>query len=102
MINQTTCDSTLLILFVRNERADEQWIKLDTGIALMSGMMAAAELGLDSMCLGGIATPLTQTVCEELFELKKGSLIAGLCIGKKLPNATVPHKEIKSKVSYME
>ena len=48
----------------------------------MSIMMAAQNFGIESMCLGVVATKYTQEKCEELFGLKKGSLLLGVALGK--------------------
>ena len=44
--------------------------------------MAAQNFGIESMCLGVVATKYTQEKCEELFGLKKGSLLLGVALGK--------------------
>ena len=100
--NVLTCDSPCLVLIVRNERADENWIKYDTGIASMSIMIAAQNFGIESMCIGAISQEKTHEKCEEALGLKKGSLLLGVALGKPTPNYTLPEKEIKTKVSYMD
>ena len=80
--NVVTCDSPCVVLIVKNERASEDWIKIDAGIASMSIMMAAQNFGIESMCLGVVAMKCTQEKCEELFGLKKGSLLLGVALGK--------------------
>ena len=100
--NVVTCDAPCVVLIVKNERASEDWIKIDSGIASMSIMMAAQNFGIESMCLGVIAMNSTQAKCEELFGLKKGSLLLGVALGK--PKGEMKHHErkIKCKVSYIE
>ena len=44
----------------------------------------------------------TQEKCEELFGLKKGSLLLGVAIGKPKGKIELKKKVIKSKVSYVE
>ena len=93
-----TCDAPIVILIVKNERANEDWIKIDCGIASMSIMIAAQNFGIESMCLGIVANEK----CEELFNLKKGSLVLGVAIGKPLGKIQLNEKVIKSKVTYVE
>ena len=89
-------------LIVKNERANEDWIKIDAGIACMSIIMAAQNFGIESMCLGVVAMKCTQDKCEELFGLKKGSLLLGVALGKPKGELKLHEKDIKSKVSYVE
>ena len=99
--NVVTCDAPVVVLIVKNERASEEWIRIDAGIASMSIMLAAQHFGIESMCLGVIATKYTQEKCEELFGLKKGSLILGVALGKPKSEPTFPEKKIQCKVSYL-
>ena len=98
--NCVTCDSTCTILIVKNERATDLWTPIDAGIAAMGMMTAAQNFGIDSMCIGVIAMEDTRQANEELFGLKKGSLVLGLCLGKKLDTFIPGKKEIKSKIFY--
>ena len=91
----------VVILIVKNERANEDWIKFDAGIASMSIMLAAQHFVIESMCLGVIATKYTQEKCEELFGLKKGSLLLGVALGKPKGQLTFPEKKIQCKVFYI-
>ena len=100
--NVVTCDAPCVILIIKNERADEHWIKIDAGIASMSIMMAAQNFGIESMCLGVIAMKTTQDKCEELFGLKKGSLLLGVALGKPKGELKFHEKKVKCKVSYMD
>jgi len=100
--NVVTCDAPCVVLIVKNERANEDWIKIDVGIASMSIMMAAQNFGIESMCLGVVAMKYTQDKCEELFGLKKGSLLLGVALGKPKGELKLHEKDIKSKVSYVE
>ena len=100
--NVVTCDSPCVVLIVKNERADKHWITFDAGIASMAIMMAAQNFGIESMCLGVIAMEATQAKCEELFGLKKDSLLLGVALGKPKGEIKLHEKDIKCKVSYME
>ena len=100
--NVVTCDAPCVVLIVKNERANEDWIKIDAGIACMSIIMAAQNFGIESMCLGVVAMKCTQDKCEELFGLKKGSLLLGVALGKPKGELKLHEKDIKSKVSYVE
>ncbi len=100
--NVVTCDAPCVVLIVKNERANEDWIKIDSGIACMSIIMAAQNFGIESMCLGVVAMGCTQDKCEELFGLKKGSLILGVALGKPKGELKLHEKDIKCKVSYIE
>ena len=64
--------------------------------------MAAQNFGIESMCLGVIAMNTTQDKCEELFGLKKGSLLLGVALGKPKGELKLHERKIKCKVSYME
>ena len=99
--NVVTCDAPVVILIVKNERANKDWIGFDTGIASMSIMLAAQHFGIESMCLGVIAREYTQEKCEELFGLKKGSLLLGVSLGKPKGEPTFPEKKILCKVDYI-
>ena len=96
--NVVTCDAPMVILIVKNERASEDWIKIDCGIASMSIMIAAQNFGIESMCLGIVANEK----CDELFGLKKGSVVLGVAIGKPKGKIELKEKVIRSKVSYVE
>ena len=100
--NVVTCDAPCVVLIVKNERANEDWIKIDAGIACMSIIMAAQNFGIESMCLGVVAMNCTQDKCEELFGLKKGSLLLGVALGKPKGELKLHEKDIKSKVSYVK
>ena len=45
--NVVTCDAPIIILIVKNERANDDWIKIDSGIASMSIMIAAQNFGIE-------------------------------------------------------
>ena len=96
--NVVTCDAPIVILIVKNERADQKWIEIDSGIAAMSIIVAAQNFGIESMCLGIVA----HEKCDEFFGLKKGSILVGVAIGKPLGKIELNPKVIKSKVSYVE
>ena len=98
--NVVTCDAPCLILLVRNERADENWVKMDAGIASMSIMIAAQQFGIESMCMGVVAMDCTHEKCEELFGLKKGQMIVAVALGKPRGEIKLHEKVIKSKVTY--
>ena len=100
--NVVTCDAPCVVLIVKNERADDYWIRIDAGIASMSIMTAAQNFGIESMCLGVIATKDTQEKCEELFGLKKGSLLLGVALGKPKGELKLHERQIKCKVSYID
>ena len=75
---------------------------MDAGIASMALMTAAQNFGIESMCFGVIALKTTQDKCEELFGLKKGSLLVGIALGKPIGELKLHEKQIKCKVSYVE
>ena len=100
--NVVTCDAPIVVLIYKNERANEDWVKIDVGIASMSIMMAAQNFGIESMCLGVVATKDTQEKCEELFGLKKGSLLLGVALGKPKGKSELRERVTKCKVSYLE
>ena len=98
--NVVTCDATTVVFIYKNERAAEDWIKIDTGIATMSIIVAAQAYGIESMCLGVVVMGKAKNQIEELLGLKKDSLVLGVALGKPLGKPTLPKKEIKCKVSY--
>ena len=98
--NVVTCDAPCVVLIVKNERAHKDWIKIDSGIAAMSIVIAAQNYGIESMCLGVVAMDNTKEKCEELFGLQKDSLILGVALGKLRPGFKLHEKVIKSKVTY--
>ena len=100
--NVVTCDAPCVVLIVKNERADENWVKIDAGIASMSIMMAARSFGIETMCLGVVAMDCTRDKCEELFGVKKGGMILGVALGKPRGELKLHEKKIKSKVTYDE
>jgi nitroreductase len=63
--NVVTCDAPCVILIVKNERADKDWIEIDSGIAAMSIVIAAQNYGIESMCLGAVSSEVTHEKCEE-------------------------------------
>ena len=74
---------------------------MDAGIASMA-LMTAQNFGIESMFFGVIALKSTQAKCEEIFGLKKGSLLVGIALGKPLGELKLKERHIKSKVSYIE
>ena len=100
--NVLTCDAPCLVLIVKNERADERWIKYDAGIASMALMIAAQTFGIESMCIGGMSQPETHKQCEKVFGLKDGALLLAVALGKPAPNYILKEKEIKTKVTYIK
>ena len=98
--NVVTCDAPCVVLIVKNERAHKDWIKIDSGMAAMSIVIAAQNYGIESMCLGVVAMDNTKEKCEELFGLQKDSLILGVALGKLRPGFKLHEKVIKSKVTY--
>ncbi len=98
--NVVTCDAPCVVLIVKNERAHKDWIKIDSGIAAMSIVIAAQNYGIESMCLGVVAMDNTKEKCEESFGLQKDSLILGVALGKLRPGFKLHEKVIKSKVTY--
>ena len=98
--NVVTCDATTVVIIYKNERASNDWIAIDTGIAAMSIIVAAQAYGIESMCLGVVAMGKAKNEIEELLGLKKDSIVLGVALGKPLGKLTFPKKEIKCKVTY--
>ena len=102
--NVVTCDASTVVLLVRNERENKSWIKYDSGICMMSIMMAAQYYGYESMCLGVVSNEMPGDIgknVEKLFNLKEGSLLIGICFGKATPDAKCPKRELKEKITYV-
>ena len=98
--NVVTCDTPCVVLIVKNERADKEWVEIDSGMAAMSIIIAAQNYGIESMCLGVVSSEVTHGKCEELFGLPKDSLILGVALGKPRVPLKLHEKVIKSKVTY--
>ena len=98
--NVVTCDAPCLVVIVRNERADKDWVKVDAGIASMSIMIAAQNYGIESLCIGLVGLECCQEKVDELLGLKKGSSIVAVALGKPRGEIKLKEKVIKSKVIY--
>ena len=98
--NVFICDAPCFVIIVKNERADKDWIEIDSGIAAMSIVIAAQNYGIESMCLGAVSSEVTHEKCEEFFGLPKDSLILGVALGKPRLPLQLHEKVIKSKVIY--
>lgn len=96
--NVVTCDASLVILFVKNERAMKDFVGIDVGISAMAMMTAALQFGLDTMCLGFFKNPAV----EEYFGLAKDSVPLGLAIGKVKGERTFPHKDLIGKITFCD
>jgi len=94
-----TCDAPVVVLLVKNERAQNGFVGVDCGNVLMSMITAAQSLGFGSMSLGCIVSPKV----EEVYGLEKGSLLMGLAIGKVNKRGPIlDPKERKCKVTFVE
>ena len=100
--NVVTCDAPCMVLIVKNERADKDWVNIDAGIASMSIMIAAQHFGIESMCLGVVGMEKSHKKIEDLLGLKDQPIIVGVALGKPKPNLEIRKKEIKTKVTYIE
>ena len=100
--NIVTCDAPCVVLIVKNERADKDWIKVDAGIAAMSIMIAAQNFGIESMCLGVVGLESSHKQIEDILGLKDQPIVVGVALGKPKPNLEIREKEIKTKVTYIE
>ena len=100
--NVVTCDAPCVVLIVKNERADKDWVKIDIGIACMSIMVAAQHFGIESMCLGVVGMENSHKKIEDVLGLKNQPIVVGVALGKPKPNLEIREKEIKTKVSYIE
>ena len=68
----------------------------------MAIMRTSQNFGIESMCLGVISMETTQANCEELFGLKKDSLLLGVALWKPKGEIKFHEKDIKWRVSDME
>jgi nitroreductase len=99
--NVVTCDAPVLIFLVKNERSDEKFIAIDTGIVTQSILVAAREFGLDTMCLGVFLWGEPEKV-EAILKIPKGSLAMAVSLGKAKPNPIVGEKTVLAKATYIE
>ena len=96
--NVVTCDASCVVFLVKNERYNDLFGQIDAGIVLMAMMVAAKDLGLDTMCLGCFlwgAEPV-----EQVIGIPKGSMGMALAIGKKRADAKVGEKKLLAKATY--
>jgi nitroreductase len=98
--NTVTCDGSALILLVANERGDSEFVKVDSGIVLMTIMAAAVKFGLASMVLGAVC--FAKEAIEKEFGLKAGSLLVGIVLGKAREDAVIKEKTRIGKASIIE
>lgn len=98
--NVVSCDAPVLILLVRNERADPTFSNIDTGIITEALLVAIASYGLDSMCLGSLLWGNVAGV-EEEAGIKKGSLSMGIVFGKSFEDRKLGPKERLCKATYI-
>ena len=93
-----TCDAPIMILLVKNDRTHPIYNGINAGTVLMSMMVAAQSVGLNSMTLGCVMNPKV----EDIVGIPHGSLVIGLSIGKGHKKPILDHKEKKSKTIYIE
>jgi nitroreductase len=99
--NVVTGDAPVVIFLVKNERADEKFVGIDTGIITQSILVAAQEFGLDTMCLGVFLWGQPEKV-EALLNVPKGSLAMAVALGKAKPNPKVNERVVLAKATYIE
>ena len=101
--NGMTGDANILILIIKNERADEKWVYLDAGIQGENMVLAAESLGISSRYLGvAVINDKIRSEVEKLCNLKENSLMIAIAFGKKHKDYEFPNKIIKSKVINIE
>ena len=88
-------DCSALILLVKNERGENPYIGMNTGLVAMSIMTAAQGLGLNSTPIGITVRPEV----EEALGLKKGQLCLSIALGKEKEHKVMP-KETLRKVTF--
>lgn len=99
--NPVTGDAPCVIFLVKNERADPLVSQIDAGVAVMTIMVAAKDLGYDTRPLGCLLWGKPENV-EELLGISKGTMTMALAIGKAVPGAYVEPKKLISKATYIE
>jgi nitroreductase len=99
--NVVTCDAPAVIFLVKNERTDEKFIAIDAGIVTQSILVAAKDLGLDTMCLGVFLWGQPEKV-EAILKIPKGSLAMAVAIGKAKPNPILAQRVQLAKATYIE
>jgi nitroreductase len=98
--NVVTCDSSVTIFLVKNERADAKYVGIDAGIMTQSIIVAAQEFGLESMCLGIFVHGDASDV-EKILGIPPKSLAMAVAIGKGKPNAKLLEKKILTKATFI-
>jgi nitroreductase len=98
--NTVTCDGSALILLVTNDQGDSEFVKVDSGIVLMTIMTAAVRFGLASMVLGAVC--FAKDAIETALGLKTGSLLIGIVLGKARPDAVIKEKKRIGVASVLE
>ena len=88
----------IVVLIYKNERINEDLVKIDIGIESMSIMMVAQNFEIESMCLGVVEIKDTQEKLQELFGIKKNSLLLGVALGKPKEKSELYERVIKCKV----
>ena len=80
-----TGDASALILNVKYERSEENWVYLDSGIQCQNMVLAAESVGISSRYLGVIImNEKIRWSIEKLCNLKENSLIISIAFGKKM------------------
>ena len=91
-----------MFLIVKNERAEENWVYLNSGIQCKNIVLAAESVGISSRYLGVIImNEKIRWSIEKLCNLKENSLIISIAFGKKMKSINY-EKVIKSKVNYIQ
>ena len=96
-----TCDAPCVMYFYTNERKSEAFSFLHCGLQLMSAMVAAKDLGYDTMTLG-VYRRGDVTKIEAALDIPSGSFIIGLAVGKAKPNPKIGPKVVRASAKFIE
>lgn len=99
--NVLSCDAPCMIFIHLNERATGNFPMIDVGILSMSIMVAARDLGYETMCVGAIVWGNKEGV-EKVLGIPEGKLVMSLAIGKARKEQHLNQREDHMQVRYIE
>lgn len=95
--NVISCDASAVVFLVKNDNPSPK-VDVDGGIAAMSICVAAADLGLSTMCM---VLPICEPVAKIIgTELNK--MIVCIAIGKAKADAHITKRKYNNTVRYIE
>lgn len=99
--NVVTCDAPCAIFLVKNDRENALFNQIDTGIMVMSIIVAAQEFGLESMCLGCLLRGEPVNI-ENALGIPPGKLVMAVALGKPKDKVQLVDKQVLCTARYIE